>query len=212
MTRGTGRRDGIRWLWRSLGVRVVVLGSLGILAAACSSTSAAAGGASGATSVPAHGGHAHGHHRAAIGVIAALPASELDLRVHGKTEMIRLVATTTYHHGKATMSPAALKAGDRVRVVLATGVATPTAAKVELLPATTTYAGTVGALTGPSFVITSKAGRTHQVTTTGATAYRSGNKSTTAKALSNGETVRVVGEPGNAGSLVASKVIIKPTG
>lgn len=212
MTRRTDESVRRGRAWRRRGARAAVLGSLGLLAAACSSTGSPTGEASSATSVPPHGHHDGRHHRGIVGVITALPASAVDLRVHGKTESVRLMPATTYRQGKATISSGALKPGERVRVLLASGAATPTAARVVLLPATTTYAGTVGALTGTSFVITSKAGRTHQVTTTGATAYRSGNKSTTAKALSDGETVRVVGEPGNAGSLVASKVTIKPTG
>lgn len=212
MTRRTDESIRTGRAWRRRGARAAVLGSLGLLAAACSSTGSSTGAASSATSVPAHGHHAGRHHRAIVGVVTALPASAVDLRVHGKAESVRLVPATTYRQGKATISSGALKPGERVRVLLASGAATPTAARVVLLPATTTYAGTVGALTGTSFVITSKAGKTHDVTTTGATSYRRGTTTTTVKALSDGDAVRVVGEPGPGGSLTASKVTIKKAG
>ena len=46
----------------------------------------------------------------------------------------------------------------------------------------------------------------------GATSYRSGTTSTTAVALKDGEAVRVLGEAGPAGSLTASKIVMKPAG
>lgn len=194
---------------------MLALGSLGVLAAACSSTSTAVSSASTTTATTTTGHHAGGRHRghaATVGVITALPASALDLKVHATTETVQLVPATTYRQGKVKTSSAALKAGDKVRVVLTPGTSTPTAKTVVILPATTAYNGTLSALTPTGFVITSRAGKAHTVTTTSATTYHSGTTTATASALKDGQTVRVQGAPGSTGTLTASKVIIKATG
>ena len=212
-TKGSTRPTASRVRW------MLALGSLSVAAAACSSTTATQ--ASNATtptttsSGTAHAHHAGTHHRgngAILGVITALPPSAVDLKVHGKAETVLLVSATTYRQGKTTIAASALKTGERVRVVLTPGAASPTAKTVAVLAAAKAHSGTVSALNSTGFVLTSPSGKATTVVTSSATTYRSGTSAATASALKNGETVHVVGKPGSTGSIAATKVIIKATG
>lgn len=201
----------VRWM--------LALGSLSVAAAACGSTVTPT--ASSATTptttrsgtAPAH--HAGAHHRGngvLLGVITALPSSAVDLKVHGKAETVLLAQATLYRQGKTTIAASALKTGERVRVVLTPGTASPTATTVVVLPAATTHSGTVSALSGTGFMLTSPSGKATPVATTSATTYRDGTSAAAASALQNGETVHVLGKTGSTGSIAATRVIIKATG
>lgn len=190
---------------------VLALGCLGLIAAACSSTSAPTSSATPSTTTSPTGAHGH-HGPSMVGVITALPASALDLEVHGKAETVVLLPATTYRQGKTKISETALKTGEQVRVALAQGTSPPTAKAVVVLPATTAYTGIISDLTSTSFVLTLPAGKAHVVTTTSGTTYRNGTATVTAAALKDGETAHVVGRSSSTGTLTATKVTIKATG
>lgn len=201
------RATRVRWM--------LAVGSLGFVAAGCSSGTATPA-SSATTPTTTSSATAHAHHGAArhrgkaslVGVITALPSSAVDLKVHGKAETVRLVPATTYRQGKTAIAASALKTGERVRVVLTPGAASPTAMTVAVLGTATAHSGTVSALSSTGFVLISPSGKATTVATSSATTYRSGTSAATASALKNGETVHVVGKPGSTGSLAATKVMI----
>ncbi len=201
-----GRAPRVRW--------ILALGSLSVAAAACGSTTTTPA-SSATTPTTAHANHTGAHHRgkgAVLGVITALPSSAIDLKVHGKAETVLLAQATTYRQGKTTIAGSALKTGERVRVVLTPGAASPTAQTVVVLGAATAHSGAVSALSRTGFVLTSPSGKATTVVTSSATTYRDRTSGGSAPALQDGETVHVLGKTGPNGSIAATKVIIKATG
>lgn len=104
-----------------------------VLGACGSSSSSAAPAASSATHAK-HGGHAAQKRPGAVGVVTAFNAASITLREHnGATGTFSLSTATRVRAGKGA-SATTLAAGERVRVVLATGSTTKAARVVILRP------------------------------------------------------------------------------
>ncbi|MDA8268525.1 MAG: DUF5666 domain-containing protein [Actinomycetota bacterium] len=188
------------------------LASLGVLAAvamgaaACSSaTSAAASSAS--ASAPAAKTHAH-HATGPSGVVSAISPTSLVIRTKSTTSTVGLGPATTYKQGATDVPESDVVVGDHVKVRLVKSSTTPTAAFVHILPPSVT--GIVGGISATGFTLSASNGATHEVTTSSATAYRSGRAAASASSIHNGDRVRVTGQASAAGSISAVTVTVLP--
>jgi hypothetical protein len=78
-------------------------------------------------------------------------------------------------------------------------------------PAAGGAAGTVSSVSAPSFTMTTAAGQLVTVNEAPSTAYRNATSSTSANAVTTGETVLVLGTT-NGTTIAATQVIVQPTG
>jgi hypothetical protein len=86
-----------------------------------------------------------------------------------------------------------------------------TASNARSGPAAGGSAGTVGSVSAPGFTMTTAAGQQVTVNEASSTTYQNGTGSTSASAITTGETVLVLGTT-NGTTITATQVIVQPTG
>ncbi|MDA8281860.1 MAG: DUF5666 domain-containing protein [Actinomycetota bacterium] len=170
---------------RHLGA-VLVIGTIGVLASACSSSSSTPPSAHSAKTHPAKTHPARTD--VVVGTVSTLSGSKLDLKVRGRAEAIGLTSSTLYLRGHHHLSASAIAPGTRVRVRLAPS-SPPTAETVLVL--LTSVSGTLVAQSPGQLTLRLAGGTTQTVTTSSSTTYTQGKKTTTASALKVGEHLRV---------------------
>ncbi len=209
MTSGHQPGGSRRWPHRSLHVLVqgAAISAVAIVTASCTSASTATT----ATSTATASKKAHLQHRREVaGIVRAVSANDLTLRIKSSSRALVLSSKTRYRQDGHSTGEHALVDGEHVRVRLANGVTAPTAASVVILPPS--FTGTVHALAPGGFTLTGRNGALLTFSTASSTRYRSGKQATSASALHPGERVRVIGNQLSNGTTRVVTVIIVKSG
>lgn len=177
-------------------VKVGAVALVAVIAASCSTSSTASTTSSSTASTAA--GHAF------AGVVKSSSSSSVELESHGHLTTVALQSSTSYHKGHRAVSEADLQAGERVRVQLVSGDSSPTASTVTILPSV--IKGTVASLSAGGFTLTTPAGASDSVSTSGSTKYHTGKTSVSMSTIHVGSKVKVSGTLGPSGSITARSV------
>lgn len=179
--------------------KVGAVAVLAVIAASCSTSSTAA------TSASTSPSSASSHSASALtGVVKSYSSTAVELKSRGHLTSVALQASTSYRKGHRTASEADLQAGERVRVQLVAGDSSPTASVVTILPSA--LKGTIASLSAGGFTITTSAGASDTVATTGSTKYHTGKTTVSVSSVHVGSKVRVSGTLGPSGSFTARSV------
>ena len=200
----------------------LLAGGYGIAAAATGSSGSTSGSSSAAQGHtmpgdpggpgPGRGGPGWG---GAGGTITALGTGSFTVKTPGgSTETVDTTSSTTYSRDGASRSASALAVGERVRVrptqASSTTSSTVTAASVDIVDPS--IQGTVEGLSGNTLTIVDQQGFWRTVNLTGTTTYTDNGSSSSASALSDGETVVAFGSvDADHTSLDALSVAINPS-